>query len=195
MQRHFYISDDLDDLEIIEHQLEDAGVNTPQIHVLSEDDAGVKAHRLNDVEAVLRRDVVHGTELGALVGVCTAALILAIAWATGIAETITWVPPVFLSIIILGFCTWEGGFIGIQQPNHDFKRFEDTLRSGKHVLLVDVSAHQEHILQQVTSEHPKLRPAGEGHSTPGWFLGLRKLFETTIKDTAWRTTSAHSREK
>ena len=61
MKRHFYISDDLDDLEIIEHQLEGAGVITPQIHVLSEDDAGIKAHRLNDVEAVLRKDVVHGT--------------------------------------------------------------------------------------------------------------------------------------
>ena len=195
MKRHFYISDDLDDLEIVEHQLEDAGVITPQIHVLSEDDAGVKAHRLNDVEAVLRKDVVHGTELGAVIGICAAALILAVAWSTGIADTITWVPPIFLSIIILGFCTWEGGFIGIQKPNYDFKRFQDTLRSGKHVLLVDVNQSQEHLLQQVISEHPKLTPAGEGHSAPGWFLGLRGLFENTIKDTAWRTTSVHSKEK
>lgn len=190
MKRQFYISDDLDDLEEVELQLEDAGVTTPQIHVLSEDDAGVKAHRLNDVEAVLRRDVVHGTELGAVVGVIGAALILLGAWASGIPETITWVPPIFLSIIILGFCTWEGGFIGIQQPHNDFKRFQDTLRSGKHVLLVDVSRDQEHILQQVVSEHPKLTPAGEGHSAPGWFLSMRGLFEQMIKGTAWRTTSA-----
>ena len=186
MKRHFYISDDLDDLEIIEQQLEDAGVTTPQIHVLSEDDAGVKAHRLNDVEAVLRRDVVHGTERGAIVGVIAAAIILTAAWATGIAATITWVPPIFLAIIILGFCTWEGGLIGIQKPHSDFVRFQDTLRSGKHVLLVDVSQDQEHILQQVTGEHPKLSTAGEGHSAPGWFLGARGLFEQMIKGTAWR---------
>lgn len=186
MKRHFYISDDLDDLETIERQLEDAGVTTPQIHVLSEDDAGVKAHRLNDVEAVLRKDVVHGTERGAIVGVVAAALILLLTWTTGIADTITWVPPIFLAIIILGFCTWEGGLIGIQKPHSDFIRFQDTLRSGKHVLLVDVSADQEHILHQVTNEHPKLSPAGEGHSTPGWFLGARGLFEQIIKGTAWR---------
>lgn len=190
MKRLFFISDNLDDLEVIERQLEDAGVTTPQIHILSEDDAGVTAHRLNDVEAVLRRDVVHGTELGAVVGAIGAAVILSITWATGIAETITWVPPIFLSIIILGFCTWEGGFIGIQQPHNDFKRFQDTLRSGKHVLLVDVSPDQEHILQQVVGEHPNLAPAGEGHSAPGWFLSIRGLFEQIIKGTAWRTTRA-----
>jgi hypothetical protein len=195
MKRHFYISDDLDDLEMIERQLEDAGVTTPQIHVLSEDDAGVKAHRLNDVEAVLRRDVVHGTELGAVVGVIGAALILLAAWSTGIADTITWVPPVFLAVIVLGFCTWEGGLIGIQKPHSDFVRFQDTLRSGKHVLLVDVALDQEHILQQVTIEHPKLAPAGEGHSTPGWFLGVRGIFEQMIKGTAWRTTSAGLKQK
>jgi len=186
MKRHFYISDDLDDLEVIERQLEDAGVTTPPIHVLSEDDAGVKAHRLNDIEAVLRRNVVHGTELGAVVGVIGSALILLTCWATGLHETITWVPPVFLSIIILGFCTWEGGFIGIQKPHMDFERFQDTLRSGKHVLLVDVTAKQERILQQVTSEHPKLTPAGEGAAAPGWFVRGVDLFNQMIKGTAWR---------
>lgn len=186
MKRQFYISDDLDDLELIEQQLEAAGVTTPQIHVLSEDDAGVKAHHLNEVEAVLRKDVVHGTELGAVVGVIGAAIILLAAWATGIAATITWVPPVFLAVIVLGFCTWEGGLIGIQKPHADFVRFQDSLRSGKHVLVVDVSLDQEHILHRVTSEHPKLTPAGEGQAAPGWFIGARGKFEQMIKGTAWR---------
>ncbi|MEZ5570459.1 MAG: NAD/FAD-utilizing enzyme [Halioglobus sp.] len=186
MKRHFYLSDDLDDLEIIERQLEEAGVTSPQIHVLSEDNAGVKAHRLNEVEAVLRRDVVHGTERGAVVGVIGAAVILIVAWATGITATITWVPPIFLAVIIMGFCTWEGGLIGIGEPHSDFVRFQDSLRAGKHVLLVDVSHNQEHILQQVASAHPKLTPAGEGMAAPGWFLGARTKFEQMIKGTAWR---------
>ncbi|MEQ8803184.1 MAG: NAD/FAD-utilizing enzyme, partial [Haliea sp.] len=112
MKRHFFLSDDLDELEQVERDLEEAGVSTPQIHVLSEDDAGVQAHRLNDVEAVLRKDVVHGTERGAVIGVIGAAIVLAATWATGIAATITWVPPIFLAVIVLGFCTWEGGLIG-----------------------------------------------------------------------------------
>ena len=186
MKRHYYISDDLDDLELIEQQLEAAGVTTPQIHVLSEDDAGVKAHHLNEVEAVLRRDVVLGTERGAVVGVIAAALILFTAWATGIAATITWVPPIFLSVIILGFCTWEGGLIGIQQPHTDFARFQDVLHSGKHVFFVDAYPTQEDTLRRVIDKHPRLTSAGEGTSAPGWFFGLRTLFEQMIKGTAWR---------
>ena len=186
MQRHFYISDDLDDLESIEQQLESAGVTTPQIHVLSEDDAGLKAHHLNDVEAVLRRDVVHGTELGAVVGVIGATIILIATWATGIAATVTWVPPIFLAVIVLGFCTWEGGLIGIQEPHADMARFRDYLHSGKHVLVVDVSQAQEDILHRVTSQHPKLSSAGEGSAAPGWFIGARVKFEQMIKGTAWR---------
>jgi hypothetical protein len=186
MKRHYYISDDLDDLESIEHQLEDAGVTTPQIHVLSEDDAGVKSHHLNEVEAVLRKDVVHGTELGAVVGIIGAAIILFAAWATGIAGTISWVPPIFLAVIVLGFCTWEGGLIGIQEPHADVALFQDKLHSGEHVLVVDVSQDQEDILRRVTSAHPKLAPAGEGSAAPGWFIGARIKFEHIIKGTAWR---------
>lgn len=186
MKRHYYISDDLDDLEIIERQLESEGVTTPQIHVLSEDDAGVNAHHLNEVEAVLRKDVVHGTERGAVVGIIAAAIILFAAWFTGIAATISWVPPIFLSVIVLGFCTWEGGLIGIQEPHADFIRFKDSLHAGKHVLAVDVATTQEHILRKVAAEHPKLAPAGEGTGVPGWFLGARARFEQLIKGTAWR---------
>ncbi len=35
MKRHFYISDDLDDLDRIEVELEEKGVHKPQIHVFS----------------------------------------------------------------------------------------------------------------------------------------------------------------
>jgi len=186
MIRHYYISDDLDDLEVIEQQLETAGVTKPQIHVLSEDDAGAQAHHLNDVEAVLRQDVVHGTERGAMVGIIGAVTILLATWATGIAETITWVPPIFLAIIVLGFCTWEGGLIGIQEPHSDFARFRDKLHSGEHVLVVDVSQTQEDTLRRVTSQHPKLTPAGEGSAAPGWFIAARIKFEQMIRGTAWR---------
>ncbi len=176
MKRHYYISDDLDDLEVIERQLEDAGVTTPQIHVLSEDDAGLEEHHLHQVEAVLKKDVVHGTEIGAVVGVIGAALVLTLAYFSGLTETYTWVPAIFLSIIVLGFCTWEGGLIGIQEPHTDFKRFQDDLHAGRHILFVDVDPDQESILQKVVAEHPKLQDAGEGSSTPRWVVSAQNKF-------------------
>ena len=176
MKRHYYISDDLDDLEVVEQQLEAAGVSTPQIHVLSKDDSGVQQRRLNPVESVLKKDVVKGTTLGAAVGAIGAAAVLLVAWKTGLTETYTWVPAIFLSVIILGFCTWEGGLIGIQNPHADFKRFQADLSQGKHILFIDADPDQESILSNVVTAHPKLQTAGEGASTPRWVVTAQNTF-------------------
>jgi hypothetical protein len=176
MKRHYYISDDLDDLEVIEQQLESSGVTTPQIHVLSEDDSGLESHHLHQVEAVLKKDVVHGTEIGAVVGALGAVAILLLAWWSGLTATYTWVPAIFLAVIVLGFCTWEGGLIGIQEPHTDFRRFQEDLHQGKHILFVDVDPEQEGLLRKVVGEHPRLKDAGEGASTPRWVVGAQKTF-------------------
>ena len=44
LQRRYFVSNNLDDLEVLEEQLESAGVSTPQIHVLSRNDADVENH-------------------------------------------------------------------------------------------------------------------------------------------------------
>ena len=181
MKRYYYLSTDLDDLEIVERDLEAAGITTPQIHVLSLDDQGVEQHHLHNVEAVLKKDVVRGTELGAVIGVIAAAAVLAVAYFSGITETYTWVPAIFLSVIVLGFCTWEGGLIGIQEPHVEFRRFQDDLNAGKHVLFVDLDPEQEAILQGVVSEHPKLVPSGEGSATPKLVVRGQDTFSKFIK--------------
>lgn len=181
MKRHYYLSDDLDDLQQIERDLEQAGITAPQIHVLSLDDAGVEAHSLHNVEAVLRKDVVRGTELGAVVGVIGAALILAAAHVSGIAQTYTWVPAIFLAVVVLGFCTWEGGLIGIQEPHTDFRRFQDELEAGRHLLFVDIDQAQQAALDSVVDAHPGLRRAGEGAARPTLVVRGQETFQRFMK--------------
>jgi len=78
MLRHYFISDSLDDLEVFEEQLEAAGVSTPQIHVLSRNDAEVEQHHhLHEVQSFMKNDIVHSTALGAVIGLCASALVLA----------------------------------------------------------------------------------------------------------------------
>ncbi len=181
MKRHYYVSGDLDDLERVEADLKSAGITQPQIHVLSEDDAGVALHNLNEVEAVLKKDVVHGTELGAVVGIIGAALVLALAWFSGLAESYTWIPPIFLAVVVLGFCTWEGGLIGIGEPHNDFRRFQEQLKAGKHILFVDATPDQESALQSVTRAHPGLQPAGKGASRPQWFVSAQQKWSDFMR--------------
>lgn len=182
MKRHFYLSDNLNDLEQVEKELEDNGVDTPQIHVLSQDSAGAEKHHLHQVEAVLKKDVVHSMEIGAVIGVILAPLILVIAYFSGWTESAAgWLPFIFLSIVVLGFCTWEGGLFGIQEPHYQFKQFQKDLKSGKHVFFVDVSTEQEIILENVVKSHPTLQVAGLGEATPELVIYAQKGWRDIMK--------------
>jgi hypothetical protein len=95
---------------------------------------------------------------------------------TGWAEKATWVPFVFLAIAMLGFFTWEFGFIGIQRKNNRFARFEKALKRGKHIFFVDIESENESILSKILKKHPKLKRAGDGPSVPQWFVSLQERF-------------------
>jgi hypothetical protein len=182
MKRHFYISEDLQDLKAVGHQLEDGGVAKPHFHVLSQSDADLHHHQLNEVEAVLKKDVVHAMEWGAVVGAIASSMFLLIAYFSGWTESAAgWMPFIFLSIIILGFCTWEGGLVGIQEPHYQFKKFQSALQEGKHVFFVDVTEQQEDILEKVVKSHPDLQLAGEAESTPEWVVEWQKNWKGFVK--------------
>jgi len=83
--------------------------------------------------------------------------------------------------VVLGFCTWEGGFIGIQQPNTHFKRFQTELQQGQHVLFIDIEPKQEALLNAVIKQYPKLKSVGQGEATPAWVVRSQQLFRRFVK--------------
>ena len=175
MKRHYFISDNLDDLESVEQELESRGVTTLQIHVLSQNDADVEHHKLHQVVTFMKTDIVRSTVIGALIGVCLCLLTLAIAHSTGFTKTaIGWVPVVFLSVVLLGFCTWEGGLRGIQEPNSRFRSFLPALQSGKHILFVDIDNDQEAVLKQVVTQHPNLNGVRVEPAGPHWVVAWQQ---------------------
>jgi hypothetical protein len=170
MRRHYYISDDLDDLESIEKELESQGITIPQIHVLSRDDTGVQEHRLNKVNSFMKKDVVRSTLIAALFGFLGAVMVLFVAQFSGVAETVGWVPFILLAVVVMGIITWEGGMWGIQEPNIHFRRFQKALKSGKHIFYVEVKKDQEDILISVTDNHPGLLSAGSEDAGTGLLI-------------------------
>lgn len=177
MKRHFYISDSLDDLATLENELGSIGFEEPQFHVLSNNEAGLENHHLHAVESVLKSDVVYKTEIGFCIGLVISIAVLLFASVSGVTQTYTWVPFIFLAIILLGFCTWEGGFIGTQEIHHDFARFKKTLDDGRHIFFVDVTLEQEQALSGIIDKHPNMEIAGEGSSTPKLVIDAQRLFK------------------
>lgn len=174
MKRYYFIDDDLEDLAQIERELEAKHVPTTQIHVLSQDDAGVQGHHLNEVHSFFKKDIIRSGEIGGLIGLGVSILSIAIAYFSGLPDLIGWIPFVFLSIVLLGFFTWEGGLFGIQVPNSRFRQFEKALKNGDHIFIVDVGPEQEAVLKDVISVHPALRPAGGGRPAPRWVIGAQQ---------------------
>jgi hypothetical protein len=176
MLRHYFVSNSLDDLEVFEEQLEAAGVSTPQIHVLSRNDAEVNHHHhLHEVQSFTKRDIVHSTERGAVVGLWASVVVLSFAYLAGWTESAAgWMPFIFLAVTLLGFSTWVGGLLGIEKPNHNFVRFEQALSEGKHIFFVDLEPRQEAVLEQVLKSHSQVELAGTGSSTPHWLIALQQ---------------------
>lgn len=181
MKRYYYINDNLDELVQVEQELEHSGISTPHIHVLSKDDAGVQNHHLHEVNTFMRQDVVRSGEFGALIGIALSLLVVGIAWFSGLSETIGWVPFVFLSVVLLGFFTWEGGLWGIQEPNSRFRRFEQALNDGQHLLLVDVDDRHEEMMRRTLAQHPSVKPAGVGAAAPNWVVSWQERWRDFVK--------------
>ena len=185
MLRHYFISDSLDDLEALEKQLEGAGVSRPQIHVLTSHEEELEHHKhLNRVQSFMKRDVVHSTLIGAVIGVVAAVSMLWIAYLAGWTESAAgWVPFIFLSIALLGFFTWEGGLFGIQKPNFHFARFERALKEGKHIFLVDLEPSQDGLLEKALKQHPRMELAGTEQLRQRWIIEFEKKVPRFFKET------------
>lgn len=175
MKRYYFIGDNLDELEAVEDELENRGLNQLQIHVLSRNDADVSQRRLHEVFDLMRNDVVHSSLFGALLGIIAFASVLGITHVLGLAHSAAgWIPYLFLAVVLFGFCVWEGGLRGIQEPNRHFLRFQEALRDGKHVLFVDVEGNEENLVRQVMIYHPQLQSAGVEKSGPHWMVTCRQ---------------------
>ncbi|HEP8722076.1 TPA: magnesium transporter, partial [Pseudomonas aeruginosa] len=126
MNRHYYISDNLDELERLEAELEASGIATEQIHVLSEKDAKTGQRHLHEVSPFMKKDLVRSGRVGLLVGLVLAIVAVAFAYASGWTETAAgWIPVIFLGAVLCAFCLWEGSFFGLQRTNRAFRPFEE----------------------------------------------------------------------
>lgn len=182
MKRYFYISDDLGEFQALEEELERRGISRAQIHVISNSDDELEKHNLNQVYSWFKTDVMHAAYVGVMFGVVFAAVCLGIAYMMGLHDYIGWAPFLFLALVLIGFSTWEAGFVGTQIPNRNFRRFQSVLDNGNHIMQVDCTAGEEHIMQDVVTQHlQRVRSAGSEQSTDRWAIIGAKKFRQFIK--------------
>ena len=93
-----------------------------------------------------------------------------------------WVPFLFLAVVVLGFCTWEGGLLGIHHTHADFEQFQQQLDDGDHVFFVDQPGALEQKLMDIMGRYyPTLRPAGRGTATPQLVVRAHKKLNSAMQ--------------
>lgn len=178
MKRYYFVTDNLPQLLAVEESLKQEGITPLQMHLLSDEDAELERHGLQsqNVDSLFRNDITRSLLSGFIVGLCAVALILGLGYALDTDGAVNWWLLVLFSLIALGFCTWEGGMLGIHRPNRRFKKFVNYLRSGKHLFFVDIHPGQEAIVERVAHDHRHLQPMGTDAGEADFAHSLRVSF-------------------
>lgn len=69
MKHAYYMTKDLEEIEQVQHELKEAGLNEEHVHVLSDNEASVEKRDFHPVNPFMRTDVVHSMTIGAVIGV------------------------------------------------------------------------------------------------------------------------------
>lgn len=173
MKRYYFVSDDLDDLAQIETELQQRNVSPLQMHLVSNSEAAAERRGLHQVGSLFKRDIVFSMLTGLAVGLCISLAAVSIGYLMGLEGTRSWSILGIISLLVIGFCTWEGGLFGIQVMNRDFRKFSKVMKSGKHLFYVDLEEEQHKIVEDIASNHSHLESAGQGKGEWQWLFSLR----------------------
>ena len=174
MKRRYYSSESVDALEQLEIQLEEQGIDAEQIHVMSNHEALFRDRHLHMAGPFTKRDMFRSGFIGFGVGAVASVVIFIISAQSGITNDFTVAPAAFLSLAVLGFCTWEGGLWGIQRPSREYERFYAQLKAGKHIMYVDHTPEQEAIVKRIFQSQASIKEEGKGEGAAEWVTFVKK---------------------
>ena len=156
LRRLEYLTRDLNELEKTEQELELNGIPRSHIHVLSDNEAELEYRKIPSVPDFMKKNVVRSGFRGFGVGIALGSVALAVPYFLGWVAGATWAPFVVLAIMIVGFCTWEGGMIGLHKTNERLARYQPYVSKGSHLLMVDVAPSEEILVNQTLKHHPRV---------------------------------------
>lgn len=158
----YYLAPTIVSAKQISDDLRDAGINDWFFHIISKDEAGLKNEKLhssNYFETLdLIRDGVIGANIGFIIGVIAAALLMAF-------EPFGPDRPMIIYILFAAFVTlfgaWVGGLTGIDSENSKLRRFHDDIEAGKYLILIYArKAHEETVRNMMKEKHKEARLVG-----------------------------------
>ncbi len=167
-RRLYFILPDVPTTRQVVDELLLARVEERHIHALGMEDADLED--LPEADFLQRSDIVHGTELGLVVGGLTGAgagLLVAWLYASGIAAGGGLILGIALVGALIG--AWASGMVAASIPNTRLQSFQGQLEEGHILLMVDIPEDRlEEVRGLVQKHHPEAEDHGPDPTTPAF---------------------------
>jgi len=167
-RRLYFILPDVPTARLVVDELLLARVEERHMHVLAREDTDLAG--LPQAGLFQRSDIVHGAELGLVVGGATGII-------AGIAALLlrpeSWVAEggLILAMALIGALvgTWLAGMVGTSVPNTRLRAFRKDLEAGRVLLMVDIPEDRmDEIREMVRKHHPEAGDRGVEPRTPAF---------------------------
>ena len=167
-RRLYFLIPDVESANVVHNELLLARIEERNMHVLARDDISLAG--LPEASLLEKSDLIHGLQLGFIVGGFTGIALAITAYLLGMIvpgwETIS------LSGIIVGgafFGSWTSSMIAINMQNTRLKEFMKEVNSGQILYMVDIPVHRiDEISKLVNSKHPEASVRGVEHTIPAF---------------------------
>lgn len=154
----YFLAPTLSTSRAVSDDLHAIGIKDFYLHVISQDESGLKREHVHSGNYLETRDVVRDGVIGALLG-----FVIGLVGAGLFAYFQPLGPdvhvPFFVYVILVAVATlfgaWEGGLTGIAAENKKLRRFHDEIAAGKYLILVYVRKHLEaQVREMMQKKHP-----------------------------------------
>ena len=167
-RRLYFLMPNVTNAKAVHNDLLLARIEERNMHVLAKDDISLKD--LPEASLLEKSDLIHGLQLGFVVGGFTGITLATISYQFGMIvpgwETISMV-GIIVGGAFLG--AWTSSMVAINVQNTHLKEFMKDVNSGKILYMVDVPVQRmEEISNLVHSKHPEAIMRGIDHTIPAF---------------------------
>lgn len=167
-RRLYFLLPDVNSAKTIHNELLLARIEERNMHVLARDDISLAG--LPEASLLEKSDLIHGLQLGFIVGGFTGIVLAMSAYFLGMIvpgwETIS------MSGIIVGGAfvgSWTSSMVAINMQNTRLKEFMKDVNSGQILYMIDIPVHRiDEITKLVDSKHPEASVRGVEHTIPAF---------------------------
>ena len=167
-RRIYFLLPNVTNAKVVHNELLLARIEERNMHVLARDDISLAG--LPEASLLEKSDLIHGLQLGFIVGGFTGIILSTIAYQFGMIvpgwETIS-MTGIIVGGAFLG--SWTSSMVAINIQNTRLKEFMKDVSSGQILYMVDVPVHRiEEITELVHAKHPEASIRGIDHTIPAF---------------------------